>query len=79
MATSVPVTSRRKPSLSISDTSSSGLSNDDYTSDEERELRLEEQREWEEGIEQLQVLVSVVMIPMLGKYLGRRWSGWRKP
>ncbi|KAL4241673.1 hypothetical protein ABKN59_000861 [Abortiporus biennis] len=43
--------------------------------DSEEELRLA-QEEWEESLEQLQQLVSIVLLPFLGKWLGRRWSHW---
>ncbi|KAJ7596908.1 hypothetical protein C8J56DRAFT_773510 [Mycena floridula] len=46
---------------------SSSSSEDDY--------RLAQQ-EWDENLHQLQQLVSMVLFPMLGKYLGRRWSHW---
>jgi hypothetical protein len=49
-------------------------SEDSYDSDEEYALA---QREWEESMEQLQQLVSIVVFPFLGRYLGRRWSFWR--
>ncbi len=53
----------------ISDTSSDvSLSSDD-------EDRLLEQ-EWQESLEQLQQLVSIVLLPWVGKFLGRRWSHW---
>lgn len=50
-------------------------SDDSYDDDEEEELRLAQQ-EWEESLEQLQQLVAVVLLPFLGKFLGRRWSHW---
>lgn len=34
------------------------------------------QQEWEESIEQLQKLLSFVLFPMAGKYLGRTFSYW---
>jgi Mitochondrial import 2 len=34
------------------------------------------QQEWEESLEQLAQIVSVVLLPFLGKWLGRRWSYW---
>ncbi|KAK7694916.1 hypothetical protein QCA50_002104 [Cerrena zonata] len=40
---------------------------------DEEEYRLA-QEEWEESLEQLQQLVSIVLLPFLGKWLGRRWS-----
>jgi len=53
---------------------SSSTSEASYDSDEE-DLRLA-QKEWEESLEQLQQLMSVVLLPFLGKWLGRRWSQW---
>lgn len=44
---------------------------------EEEEQRLAQQ-EWDESVQQLQLLVTVVVMPFLGKWLGRRWSHWRK-
>jgi hypothetical protein len=55
---------------SVSDELSSVSS---YDSDEEYQLA---QREWEESLQQLQQLVAIVLLPMLGKFLGRRWSIW---
>lgn len=57
---------------------SSTASLDDISSrassyDSEEEYRLA-QEEWEESLNQLQQLVSVVLLPFFGKWLGRRWS-----
>jgi len=52
---------------------SSSSSGESY--DEDEDLRLA-QKEWEESLEQLQQLVSVVLLPFFGKWLGRRWSQW---
>jgi len=48
------------------------ISSDD-SGDEEYQLA---QQEWEESLEQLAQIVSVVLFPFLGKWLGRRWSYW---
>ena len=48
----------------------------DRLSYDELEEELEAQREWEESLEQLQQLFSIVLLPYLGKWLGRRWSHW---
>lgn len=56
---------------SIDDGPSPPASEYDYSSDEELELA---EKEWNESVQQLQLLVSVVLLPMLGKYLGRRFS-----
>ncbi|KAI9512849.1 hypothetical protein F5148DRAFT_973022 [Russula earlei] len=45
----------------------------DDSDDEEYHLA---QKEWEESLEQLAQIVSVVLLPFLGKWLGRRWSYW---
>ncbi len=45
----------------------------DDSDDEEYRLA---QKEWEESLEQLAQIVSVVLLPFLGRWLGRRWSYW---
>ena len=37
------------------------------------------QREWEASLEQLQLLLTMVLIPFAGKYLGRKFAYWSKP
>lgn len=44
-----------------------------YDSDEEWLLA---QQEWEESLAQLQQLVSIVLLPFLGRWMGRKWSFW---
>ncbi|TIB11340.1 hypothetical protein E3P92_02919 [Wallemia ichthyophaga] len=34
------------------------------------------QREFEQAIEQLQLIISVVALPFFGKWLGRKFSFW---
>ncbi|KZW02599.1 hypothetical protein EXIGLDRAFT_601675 [Exidia glandulosa HHB12029] len=50
----------------------------DSTTDYERRLdeldRLQAQKEWEEGLEQLYAIMSLVLLPIAGKYFGRRWA-----
>lgn len=59
----------------------SDISLDDITSitssrdDEGEEYRLAEE-EWQESLEQLQQLASMVLLPFIGKWLGRKWSYW---
>ncbi|KDQ63514.1 hypothetical protein JAAARDRAFT_120068 [Jaapia argillacea MUCL 33604] len=60
-------------SVSSLDSSSTTSSDDYYDSDDEYRLA---QQEWEESIQQLQQLVSMVLLPFFGKWLGRRWSHW---
>lgn len=44
-----------------------------YDSDEEYRLA---QKEWEESLQQLQQLFSIVLLPFLGRWVGRKWSYW---
>jgi len=56
-------------SLPSESTSSSDLDalSDDYSDAEE---------EWRESIEQLELLLSMVLVPFVGKYLGRKCAYW---
>jgi len=57
---------------------SSVVSIDSYFSSDDsddEEYRLAQQ-EWEESLEQLAQIVSVALLPFLGRWLGRRWSYW---
>src|SRR5713101_5912578 len=45
----------------------------DDSDDEEYRLA---QQEWEESLEQLAQIASVVLLPFLGRWLGRRSSYW---
>ncbi|KAI0687759.1 hypothetical protein BC835DRAFT_1286101 [Cytidiella melzeri] len=50
----------------------SSIASDDSWDEEEQLL----QQEWEESMEDLQRLVTFVLMPLFGKWLGRRWSYW---
>ncbi len=45
------------------------------TLDEEEESAMI-QEEWEESLRQLEVVISIVLIPFFGKWYGRRFSWW---
>ncbi|KAL5518858.1 hypothetical protein ACEPAH_541 [Sanghuangporus vaninii] len=53
--------------------SSPAASDDDEGYDTDEELRIAQQ-EWEENLRQLQLLFSIVLLPYLGKWLGRKWA-----
>jgi len=55
--------------LSLDDLSSESS----YDSDDEYLLA---QQEWEESLDQLRQLFSAVLLPLVGKWMGRRWSYW---
>ncbi|QRV76518.1 hypothetical protein RhiJN_19376 [Ceratobasidium sp. AG-Ba] len=62
------------PSLSPASSVDDLRSESSYDSEEE-EQRLAQQ-EWDESMQQLQLLLTVVVMPFFGKWLGRRWSHW---
>lgn len=56
---------------------------DDNISQTSSMIRLEEEdrqlrEEWDEGVRQLQTAFQIVLIPLVGKWFGRRWSYWCK-
>lgn len=36
------------------------------------------QREWEESLEQIQLLLTMLVVPFAGKYLGRKFAYWSR-
>ncbi|KAF9513761.1 hypothetical protein BS47DRAFT_1317195 [Hydnum rufescens UP504] len=50
-------------------------SSDDSAYDSDDDIRLAEE-EWEESITQLHLVLTVVAMPFIGKWFGRRWSQW---
>lgn len=36
------------------------------------------QHEWEESLEQIQLLLTMVLVPFAGKYLGRKFAYWSR-
>lgn len=46
------------------------------TGDDDDEYRLAQQ-EWQESVEELQQLALLLLLPWLGKFLGRKTSHWR--
>ncbi|KAI0470615.1 hypothetical protein GGR56DRAFT_659683 [Xylariaceae sp. FL0804] len=34
------------------------------------------QREWEQSLEQLQLLLTMILVPFVGKYFGRKFAFW---
>jgi hypothetical protein len=35
-----------------------------------------DQREWEQSLEQLQLLLTMILVPFAGKYFGRKFAYW---
>ena len=51
---------------------SHGFDSESASEDEEKEI----EREWRENMEQLQLMLTAVALPLLGRWLGRRFSHW---
>lgn len=48
----------------------------DMLSSEASESPSDAQKEWEESLEQIQLLLTMVVVPFAGKYLGRKFAYW---
>jgi len=45
-------------------------------SDEDDASESDAEREWKESLQQLELLLSMVIVPYLGKYFGRKFAYW---
>jgi hypothetical protein len=63
-------------SASYDDASDYSISSSDESAISRRERFRREQleKEWEESMEQLQLIFVVVLMPWLGKFWGRKWA-----
>ncbi|CAE6408039.1 unnamed protein product [Rhizoctonia solani] len=66
---------RPRSSTSVSPASSIDDLRSEISYDSEEEEERLAQQEWDESVQQLQLLLTVVVFPFFGKWLGRRWSG----
>jgi len=66
----MPIPYPRQESLSSSSSTSSESSFDE---DEERAMI---QEEWEESLRQMEVVMSIIIMPFFGKWFGRQWAYW---
>ena len=55
----------------------SGTSDDIDDMDDGEETDAE--REWKESLQQLELLLTMVVVPYIGKYFGRKCAYWGKP
>jgi hypothetical protein len=66
----MPIPYPRQESLS---SSSSASSESSFDEDEERAMI---QEEWEESLRQMEVVMSIIIMPFFGKWFGRQWAYW---
>ncbi|KAI0502837.1 hypothetical protein F5B22DRAFT_631738 [Xylaria bambusicola] len=64
------------PDLSVSDLddvdSLPSSSTESFESDDDYDA----QKEWEQSLEQLQLLLTMILVPFAGKYFGRKFAYW---
>lgn len=53
------------------------ISTDDIYSEADSDS--DAQAEWERSMEQLQLLLTMMIVPWMGKYFGRKFAYWSKP
>ncbi|KAI0551590.1 hypothetical protein F4679DRAFT_131873 [Xylaria curta] len=65
------------PDVSVSDIddidSLPSTSTESFESDEDD---YDAQKEWEQSLEQLQLLLTMILVPFAGKYFGRKFAYW---
>ncbi|MCJ1471456.1 hypothetical protein MMC13_000095 [Lambiella insularis] len=49
---------------------------DDIDSEEEDLEETDAEREWKESLQQLELLLTMVVVPYIGKYFGRKCAYW---
>jgi len=49
---------------------------DDLTIDDDDFEESDADREWKESLQQLELLLSMVIVPYMGKYFGRKFAYW---
>jgi hypothetical protein len=75
-----PTTSETYPDSSddINSLPSSDDSSDFESEEELRERQSNAQKEWEESLQQLELVLTMVIVPYAGKYFGRKFAYWSK-
>ena len=51
---------------------------DDIDNDEEEEEESDAEKEWKESLQQLELILTMVLVPYAGKYFGRKCAYWGK-
>ncbi|KAL9008874.1 MAG: hypothetical protein Q9173_006045 [Seirophora scorigena] len=68
------------PAASLSDVdslpSSPTTSSVDSSSDDDDGEETDAEREWKESLQQLELLLTMVVVPYVGKYFGRKCAYW---
>lgn len=51
-------------------------SSDDIDDDEDDEQESDAERQWQESLQQMELLLTMVVVPYAGKYFGRKFAYW---
>jgi hypothetical protein len=76
-----PSTDSSSPAEEISSLPSSDTADDDESTigdDEDDHGLSDAEREWRESLQQLELLLTMVVVPFVGKYFGRKAAYWGK-
>lgn len=57
-------------------TADSDIDSGSDSGDTDAELDAMVQEEWEESLRQMEVVISIIVIPYFGKWFGRQWAFW---
>ena len=49
---------------------------DDIDNDDEEEEESDAEKEWKESLQQLELILTMVLVPYAGKYFGRKCAYW---
>lgn len=72
---SYAIPSPPSPTSSSLDSLPDSASSSDIDSDDEEE-ESDAEREWKESLQQLELLLTMVLVPYVGKYFGRKAAYW---
>ncbi len=74
-----PISNISPPTSSPSDEIDSlpdSAPSDDIDDDEDEERISDAEKQWQESLQQVELLLTMVVIPYAGKYFGRRFAYW---
>lgn len=76
-----PFTAAYEPASPLDDPSDADSlpeSGTSTSSDESLQIQSDADREWRESLQQVELLLTMVLIPYVGKYFGRKMAYWSR-
>lgn len=71
-----PSTQTSSPAEEISSLPSDSDDDDESTIGDDNHIVSDAEREWRESLQQLELLLTMVVVPFIGKYFGRKAAYW---